>query len=82
MRVLGWIGSAVNQNIVADLGTFEYNLEERPVQTFTLDPDNTLQELSYIDHIRMEVLSNHGHADFTCVYRFRVHGNELSQKPR
>lgn len=24
--------------------------------------------------VRLKVLSNHGHPDYTCLYRFRVHG--------
>jgi hypothetical protein len=26
-------------------------------------------------HVQLEVLDNHGSADFTCLYRFRVHGS-------
>ena len=28
-------------------------------------------------HVQLEVLSNHGHAAYTCLYRFRVHGRVL-----
>lgn len=26
---------------------------------------------------RLEILSNHGHTSYTCLYRFRVHGSPL-----
>lgn len=28
-----------------------------------------------VKYIRLEVLSNWGHPDYTCLYRFRVHGD-------
>eukprot|EP00633_Aureoumbra_lagunensis_P007636 CAMPEP_0197317970 /NCGR_PEP_ID=MMETSP0891-20130614/49202_1 /TAXON_ID=44058 ORGANISM="Aureoumbra lagunensis, Strain CCMP1510" /NCGR_SAMPLE_ID=MMETSP0891 /ASSEMBLY_ACC=CAM_ASM_000534 /LENGTH=422 /DNA_ID=CAMNT_0042808197 /DNA_START=1135 /DNA_END=2403 /DNA_ORIENTATION=- len=59
------------------LGQFQYDAlaRDKPtVQTFPLDsiPDHP------IDLISLEVLSNHGHPDYTCVYRFRVHGDPHS----
>ncbi|XDV35392.1 hypothetical protein PO909_005352 [Leuciscus waleckii] len=51
------------------LGTFMYDQDGEPIQTFKLpeDPDNySMAEL--------RVLSNWGHLEYTCVYRFRVHG--------
>ena len=37
------------------------------VQTFETAPTK-------VSAVTLRVRSNHGHADYTCVYRFRVHG--------
>ena len=29
-----------------------------------------------VDAVTLRVKSNHGHPDYTCLYRFRVHGDE------
>ncbi|KAK0420349.1 hypothetical protein QR680_014625 [Steinernema hermaphroditum] len=52
------------------LGTFEYDSYGSAIQTFPIqnkDPRGT-------PIIELEVLSNYG-SDYTCLYRFRVHGN-------
>ena len=38
-----------------------------PIQVFDLDRQE-------VDVLRLQLLSNHGHEDFTCIYRLRVHG--------
>jgi len=56
--------------------TFDYS---RTTQTFAV------QEVTpnvWYDRFRLEILSNHGHADYTCVYRFRIHGNQQVLQPR
>jgi hypothetical protein len=50
------------------LGSFEYDVDGEPVQTFAL-PNTALAT----QHVMLSVLSNHGHY-YTCLYRFRVHG--------
>ncbi|MBN3295162.1 SUN2 protein, partial [Amia calva] len=52
------------------LGQFTYDQDGEPIQTFTL-PDS-LQEVYPL--VELRVLSNWGHPEYTCVYRFRVHG--------
>ncbi|XP_075603296.1 SUN domain-containing protein 3-like [Balearica regulorum gibbericeps] len=53
------------------LGEFMFLAALNPRQTFQLK-----NELSgVVKYIRLEVLSNWGHPDYTCLYRFRVHGD-------
>ncbi len=53
------------------LGTFEYDVDGEPVQTFAL-PNKAISA----QYITLQILSNHGHY-YTCLYRFRVHGTPL-----
>ncbi|CAH0563975.1 unnamed protein product [Brassicogethes aeneus] len=51
------------------LGQFKYDVDGPALQTFKV-------ECGYpVEFISFKVLSNHGHMDFTCVYRLRVHGS-------
>lgn len=53
-------------------GSFIYDITQRySVQTFDLEKPST--EKFHL--IRFRFLSNHGHPEYTCVYRVRVHGN-------
>ncbi|KAF5269568.1 hypothetical protein FQR65_LT05906 [Abscondita terminalis] len=56
-----------------DLGLFEYKVKENPTQTFHIK--KTFGK-GY-KHVELQVLSNYGNPDYTCVYRFRVHGDIL-----
>lgn len=49
-------------------GDFEYDLDARPVQTFQLPRPKAAGRVTF------RVLSNHGHPEYTCLYRVRVHG--------
>nr|XP_015192245.1 PREDICTED: SUN domain-containing protein 2-like isoform X3 [Lepisosteus oculatus]XP_015192246.1 PREDICTED: SUN domain-containing protein 2-like isoform X3 [Lepisosteus oculatus]XP_015192247.1 PREDICTED: SUN domain-containing protein 2-like isoform X3 [Lepisosteus oculatus] len=52
------------------LGTFTYNKHGSPIQTFTIsEPVAGTFKL-----VKLDIFSNWGHPDYTCVYRFRVHG--------
>jgi len=64
---------AFNQDLTETLlGEFRYNASTGVShQTFKLEEPHTTRI------VRLEVLSNHG-ADYTCVYRFRVHGTTAS----
>ncbi|KAL4658129.1 SUN domain-containing protein 1-like isoform X3 [Arapaima gigas] len=53
------------------LGRYTYQEDGEPLQTFHVEVEN---ELAY-QIIEMRVLSNWGHPEYTCLYRFRVHGN-------
>ena len=52
------------------LGTFAYDVEGPPSQTFQVRAKDPT------DVVRLEVRSNHGSPDYTCVYRLRVFGDE------
>nr|XP_055074788.1 SUN domain-containing protein 1-like isoform X3 [Misgurnus anguillicaudatus] len=54
------------------LGSYTYNQDEDPIQTFKM-PEST-QVYSMVE---LRILSNWGHPEYTCVYRFRVHGVPL-----
>ncbi|XP_061576501.1 klaroid protein [Cololabis saira] len=52
------------------LGTFTYNEHGDPTQTFELpNPSDAVYRV-----VELRVLSNWGHIEYTCLYRFRVHG--------
>jgi Sad1 / UNC-like C-terminal len=60
------------------LGRFSYDAYGPQTQVFILPPS---LEAGYsgagnaiYSHAQLEVLSNHGQPDFTCIYRFRVSG--------
>ncbi|KAM6435902.1 SUN domain-containing protein 2 isoform 1-T3 [Liasis olivaceus] len=57
------------------LGKFTYNQDGDPIQTFhfqDIDRQATFQL------VELRVLSNWGHPEYTCIYRFRVHGDPVS----
>ncbi|KAM6178294.1 SUN domain-containing protein 3 [Rhynchocyon petersi] len=53
------------------LGQFTYNKQDATIQTFELQ--HTVSELLLC--VKLKILSNWGHSKYTCLYRFRVHGN-------
>ncbi|XP_006029900.1 SUN domain-containing protein 2 [Alligator sinensis] len=52
------------------LGRFMYDQEGDPIQTFHF----TGEDLGVFQVVELKVLSNWGHPEYTCIYRFRVHG--------
>uniref|UniRef100_A0A8C9ASY5 SUN domain-containing protein 3 n=1 Tax=Prolemur simus TaxID=1328070 RepID=A0A8C9ASY5_PROSS len=52
------------------LGQFIYNKTGTTVQTFTLQHAVSESLLC----VKLKILSNWGHPEYTCLYRFRVHG--------
>ncbi|NXB75490.1 SUN2 protein, partial [Donacobius atricapilla] len=52
------------------LGQFTYNHNGDPIQTFYLEGDS----MGTYQLVELRVLSNWGHPEYTCIYRFRVHG--------
>ncbi|XP_063796555.1 SUN domain-containing protein 2 isoform X2 [Pseudophryne corroboree] len=53
------------------LGNFTYNQNGDPIQTFPIQGEN----MSAYDLVELRVQSNWGHPEYTCIYRFRVHGD-------
>lgn len=52
------------------LGKYTYDIDGEPLQHFIVqDPDP-----GSFRFIEMKILSNHGHLEYTCLYRLRVHG--------
>ncbi|KAM7296741.1 mucin-5AC-like [Ixodes scapularis] len=52
------------------LGKYTYDLDGEPLQYFLVqDPDP-----GSFRFVEMKILSNHGHLEYTCLYRLRVHG--------
>lgn len=52
------------------LGTFTYDKDGESTQTFKL-PNPSDEVYRFVE---LRVLTNWGHVEYTCVYRFRVHG--------
>ncbi|KAM5147750.1 SUN domain-containing protein 2 isoform 2-T2 [Mantella aurantiaca] len=52
------------------LGNFTYSQAGDPIQTFPIKGEN----LSTYELVELRIQSNWGHPEYTCVYRFRVHG--------
>ncbi|NWW37024.1 SUN2 protein, partial [Panurus biarmicus] len=55
------------------LGQFTYNHDGDPIQTFYLEGDL----VGTYQLVELQVLSNWGHPEYTCIYRFRVHGEPV-----
>ncbi|XP_052644809.1 SUN domain-containing protein 2 [Harpia harpyja] len=55
------------------LGQFTYNHDSDPIQTFYLEGD----AVGTYQLVELRVLSNWGHPEYTCIYRFRVHGEPV-----
>lgn len=52
------------------LGNFTYRQDGDPIQTFPIKGEN----ISTYDLVELRIQNNWGHPEYTCVYRFRVHG--------
>ncbi|KAJ7425902.1 SUN domain-containing protein 2 [Willisornis vidua] len=55
------------------LGQFTYDHDGNPIQTFYLEGDS----VGTYQLVELRVLSNWGHPEYTCIYRFRVHGEPV-----
>lgn len=59
------------------LGQYTYDASGPQTQVFVIPPPETrvsIEGSEVHSHVQLEVLSNHGQPDFTCIYRFRVLG--------
>ncbi|XP_053469540.1 SUN domain-containing protein 2-like isoform X1 [Ictalurus furcatus] len=55
------------------LGEFTYDYDGEPIQTFEIS--NSSNEAYGL--VELRILSNWGHPEYTCVYRFRVHSQPV-----
>ena len=53
-----------------EIGSLEFDIGSKSVQTFSFNNYNAFQS------IRVNVESNWGNPNYTCIYRIRVHGQE------
>uniref|UniRef100_A0A8C5KMT8 Sad1 and UNC84 domain containing 2 n=1 Tax=Jaculus jaculus TaxID=51337 RepID=A0A8C5KMT8_JACJA len=52
------------------LGTFTYDQDGEPIQTFYFQ----VTKMAPYQVVELRILTNWGHPEYTCIYRFRVHG--------
>ncbi|OCT83121.1 SUN domain-containing protein 2 isoform X2 [Xenopus laevis] len=52
------------------LGNFTYNQNGEAIQTFSIQGG----DISMYQLVELRIQSNWGHPEYTCIYRFRVHG--------
>lgn len=53
------------------LGEFEFIDNDESLQYFSI---NNTQVNDYFEYVELRIHSNHGQLEYTCLYRFRVHG--------
>ncbi|KJE90033.1 hypothetical protein CAOG_01413 [Capsaspora owczarzaki ATCC 30864] len=52
------------------LGQYSYDIDGTPLQQFAVQSKPSRS----FEYVRLEIASNYGEEDYTCLYRFRVHG--------
>ncbi|NWT02342.1 SPAG4 protein, partial [Mionectes macconnelli] len=79
VSLLGTSGGGVDADGEEEslLGTFTYNVEKEPMQTFPLQDVLPPRAFSYV---KVLVKSNWGNPWYTCMYRVQVHGRMENQK--
>lgn len=60
------------------LGSFVYDAAGAPIQTFPLSHDASTALPKGFRVVQVNVLSNYGMRDYTCLYRVRVHGDPVA----
>ncbi|XP_067859575.1 SUN domain-containing protein 1-like isoform X2 [Heptranchias perlo] len=57
------------------LGKYTYNQDGEAIQNFSVREES----LKSYQIVELRIVSNWGHPEYTCLYRFRVHGNPVKQ---
>ena len=69
----------VNEPNPVLLGNFTYVIGNSPVQTYQVahkeNSDKKILDKHNFPLVELKVHSNYGNPTYTCIYRFRVHGN-------
>ena len=63
----------MNESLAAALLCQESNAREEKATHFFFSFQNELS--GFVKYLRLQVFSNWGPPDYTCLYRFRVHGD-------
>ena len=50
---------------------YVYDADGDPLQTFDVENKENTEEF---EMVQLDILSNYGNMEYTCLYRFRVHG--------
>ena len=58
-----------------ELGQYSYDQNGEPLQFFEKIPSNSPETEKTFPYVELRILNNHGNEDYTCLYRFRVHGS-------
>ncbi|KAJ1992645.1 hypothetical protein H4R33_000918 [Dimargaris cristalligena] len=70
-------GTAGHERPSMLLGTYTYTPNaDNPIQTYAIESTvlaSLKDRVSQVRAVQLRVLSNHGHNQYTCLYRFRVH---------
>lgn len=75
-RVIGYRNASDPTPITFGPFTYRLGKDAKQIQTFEIPSDQQITET--ISFVTLDVKSNYGNTDYTCVYRFRVHGNPQS----
>ncbi|EHB17169.1 Sperm-associated antigen 4 protein [Heterocephalus glaber] len=70
-------GLRVDDETEVFLGKFTFDVKKSALQTFHLQNDPP----SAFPKVKIQILSNWGHPRFTCLYRVRAHGLQISRGP-
>jgi SUN domain-containing protein 1/2 len=51
-----------------------YSISKEPSQNFVINGSKDELVEESIQYVSLQILNNHGNSNYTCLYRFRVHG--------
>ena len=73
--------NTVEEQFIKLGGPFTYSLDGNTIQFFSLSSFNMSNSSQGISILQIKILSNHGNSAFTCLYRVRVHGTDITAAP-
>ncbi|XP_015590829.1 SUN domain-containing protein 2 isoform X1 [Cephus cinctus] len=77
-KAFNLLGKSQDGYILID--KFVYNIRGSPSQTFQVN-NKDVHKVPF-NKVMLEILSNWGHPEYTCIYRFRVHGRIFQKSDR
>jgi len=60
-----------------ELASFAYDVQSTPVQVFPIKQKKKKEDRFQVSRVRLQIKSNHGNEDYTCLYRFKAFGEPL-----